>query len=86
MIPAIDNNIDDEVCKLHAVGGHQFIKDTLIDVTNGLDPNLKFTPELQDYLAIKLLNERGPDQWVSMRKSSKKITPEQRRILEMPSL
>jgi hypothetical protein len=54
--------------KLHAVGRYQFIGSTLKAVVNqtGLDPNTKFTAQVQDSLALYLLrsSSNGIAQWV----------------------
>lgn len=54
--------------RLHAVGRYQFIGSTLAAVVKqtGIDPNLKFTPEVQNYLAAYLLqsSRSGIAQWV----------------------
>jgi conjugal transfer mating pair stabilization protein TraG len=50
-----------------AVGRYQIIGSTLKGLVNqlGVDPTAKFTPELQDQLAIQLLKNRGYDRWAS---------------------
>ena len=52
--------------KLHAVGRYQFIGRTLRSLVEryNIGRNLKFTPELQDNLALLLLKESGPGNWV----------------------
>ena len=51
---------------IHAVGRYQFIHDTLkaLIERHSIPLNAKFTPELQDYLAISLNNTDGSGQWV----------------------
>ena len=64
--------------KLHAVGRYQFIGPTLADRVNKLkiDPNEKFTPELQDKLALNYIKEAGSiSPWVG---PSDKATAEER--------
>ena len=52
--------------RLHAVGRYQFIGPTFKGVVTrmGLDKNLKFTPEVQDAMALDLLRTGGISQWV----------------------
>ena len=47
------------------MGAYQIISPTLKGLINtlGLDTNTKFTPELQDNLALYLLEERGVDEY-----------------------
>ena len=54
---------------IHAAGRYQFIRSGLRDAMElaGIKPKEKFTPEIQDKLAIALLVNRGPDWWVSMK-------------------
>ena len=54
---------------IHAAGRYQFIRSGLRDAMKlaGIKPQEKFTPEIQDKLAIALLVNRGPDWWVSMK-------------------
>lgn len=71
--------------KLHAVGAYQFVGDTLKHIVGqtGIDVNQKFSNDLQDRLALHLLNTtRDPDHWVSLKPEHGKITPGERRILE----
>ena len=51
---------------IHAVGRYQIINSTLraLIERHALPLNAKFTPELQDYLAISLNNSGGSGQWV----------------------
>lgn len=51
---------------IHAVGRYQFVHDTLKALVerHDLPLNAKFTPQLQDYLAISLNNSSGSGQWV----------------------
>ena len=46
---------------LHAVGRYQFIGDTLQNEVNrmGLDPNTKFTPEVQDQIFLSHIKRVG---------------------------
>jgi hypothetical protein len=52
--------------RLHAVGRYQFIGRTLASLVRRHNISLddKFTPELQDKLAIILLNEAGLGSWI----------------------
>ena len=52
--------------KLHAVGRYQFIGNTLPGVAKraGVSDNDKFTPEIQDRMALQLMKERGISPWV----------------------
>ena len=57
--------------KLHAVGRYQFTGNTLPDLARraGMSDDTKFTPNVQDKLAMRLLMERGTIPWkVSMDK------------------
>ena len=58
--------------KLHAVGRYQIVGDTMTGLVNnlGLQKNIKFSPALQDYLALNLLKSYGPSQWIGTKKSS----------------
>ena len=53
---------------LWAVGKYQFIPSTLqmLMDRNYIDPNTKFSPELQDYLALQLLRIQGPQAWIGV--------------------
>ena len=53
---------------LWAVGKYQFIPSTLqmLMDKNNIDPNTKFSPELQDYLALQLLTIQGPQAWIGV--------------------
>lgn len=54
--------------RLHAVGRYQFIGSTFKSIVDqsGIDPNTKFTPEVQDAMALYLLRTAtgGIGQWV----------------------
>ena len=54
---------------IHAAGRYQFIRSGLRDAMElaGIKPTEKFTPEIQDRLAIALLVNRGPEWWTSMK-------------------
>ena len=54
---------------IHAAGRDQFIRSGLRDAMElaGIKPTEKFTPEIQDRLAIALLVNRGPEWWTSMK-------------------
>ena len=54
---------------IHAAGRYQFIRSGLRDAMAlaGIKPTEKFTPEIQDKLAIALLVNRGPEWWTSMK-------------------
>ena len=67
--------------KLHAVGRYQFVGNTLPGLIQraGLDPRTtKFTPEVQDRLALQLLSERGWRPWVG----ANKLTAQEQLFLE----
>ena len=61
----IKAGITDENKRSSAMGAYQIISPTLKGLINtlGLDTNTKFTPELQDNLALYLLEERGVDEY-----------------------
>lgn len=61
--------------KSTAIGGYQFIYKTLrgLKAELGLDGTEKFTPELQDKLAVALLNRRGLPQFRAGRISKKQF-------------
>ena len=67
--------------KLHAVGRYQFIGNTLPGVAKraGISDSTKFTPEVQDLLALQLMKERGISPWVG---PSDKATQSERAIVE----
>ena len=52
--------------RLHAVGRYQFIGDTLAAEVRrlGIDPNEKFTPELQDRIALAHMKIYGIQPWI----------------------
>ena len=53
--------------RLHAVGRYQFVGDTLAGIVrnSGIDPNTRFSPEVQDALALyHLRTSSGLSQWV----------------------
>ena len=54
---------------IHAAGRYQFIRVGLREALkrSGIKPTEKFTPEIQDKLALTLLLEIGPNQWTSMK-------------------
>lgn len=58
-----------------ALGRYQIIRTTLRTLKKklGLNDDLKFTPELQDYLAYELLKGRGLEQWQSGKLSDKQF-------------
>lgn len=60
---------------IHAVGRYQFVHDTLRALVerHGLPLNAKFTPQLQDYLAISLNNSSGSGQWVGPNAAQREI-------------
>ena len=68
--------------KLHAVGRYQFIGTTLAGIVNqtGLDPNTKFSREVQDSLALYLLraSSNGIAQWVG---PNKRALPSEREVV-----
>ncbi|WNL51128.1 endolysin [Synechococcus phage S-CREM2] len=66
--------------KLHAVGRYQFIGNTLPGVAKraGVSDNDKFTPEIQDRMALQLMKERGISPWVG---PSDKATSAERAII-----
>ena len=67
--------------KLHAVGAYQFIGNTLPGVAEraGIPDNAKFSPGVQDLMALQLIKERGISPWVG---PSDKATPAERAIVE----
>ena len=67
--------------KLHAVGAYQFIGNTLPGVAQraGIPDNAKFSPGVQDLMALQLMKERGISPWVG---PSDKATPAERAIVE----
>ena len=70
--------------KLHAVGRYQFIANTLPGVAEraGIPDDAKFTPEVQDILALQLMKERGISPWVG---PSDKATSSERALVEAAS-
>tara|TARA_R100001530_G_scaffold130049_1_gene100722 strand:+ start:4023 stop:7127 length:3105 start_codon:yes stop_codon:yes gene_type:complete len=54
---------------IHAAGRYQFTRVGLREAMKraGIKPTEKFTPEIQDKLAMALLTELGPNQWTSMK-------------------
>lgn len=60
---------------IHAVGRYQFVHDTLRGLIerHNLPLNAKFTPQLQDYLAISLNNSSGSGQWVGPNEKQRTI-------------
>ena len=67
--------------RLHAVGRYQFIGMTLPGAAAraGIPTNAKFTPEVQDKIALQYLKEAGIGAWVGPRD---KATKEERAIIE----
>jgi len=67
--------------RLHAVGRYQFIGITLPGAAAraGIPTNAKFTPEVQDKIALQYLKEAGIGAWVGPRD---KATKEERAIIE----
>ena len=55
--------------RLHAVGRYQFIRDTFAQVVRelGIQPNERFTPELQDRMGLHHLRNNGITPWVGPR-------------------
>jgi len=80
-----DNNMSNEEWiasgRLHAVGKYQFIGPTLAAWVQrlGIPPETQFTPEVQDALALALMNDRGINPWVG---PSDYATPEERAMIE----
>ena len=70
-----------EAGKLHAVGAYQFIGNTLPGVASraGIPDSAKFTPAVQDLMALQLMKERGISPWVG---PSDKATSTERAIVE----
>ena len=60
---------------IHAVGRYQIINSTLRALVerHALPLNAKFTPQLQDYLAISLNNSSGSGQWVGPNEQQRTI-------------
>lgn len=58
---------------IHAAGRYQFTRVGLREALkrSGIKPTQKFTPEVQDKLALTLLLEIGPNQWTSMKNNKK---------------
>jgi len=52
--------------RLHAVGRYQFTRDTFAEYAQklGLPPDTKFTPDVQDKMALALMKDRGISPWV----------------------
>ena len=71
--------------KLHAVGAYQFIGNTLPGVASraGIPDTAKFTPAVQDLMALQLMKERGISPWVG---PSDKATASERAIIEQARL
>ncbi|NBR37694.1 MAG: hypothetical protein EBT80_10205, partial [Chitinophagales bacterium] len=67
--------------RLHAVGRYQFIGMTLPGVVkrSGIPITAKFTPEVQDLLALQYLKEAGIGAWVG---PADKATRQERAIIE----
>ena len=67
--------------KLHAVGAYQFMGNTLPGVAEraGIPDSAKFTPGVQDLMALQLMKERGINPWVG---PSDKANAEERAIIE----
>jgi murein DD-endopeptidase MepM/ murein hydrolase activator NlpD len=67
--------------RLHAVGRYQFIGGTLPGVVSrsGIPTSAKFTPEVQDLLALQYLKEAGIGAWIG---PSDKATKEEREIIQ----
>ena len=71
--------------KLHAVGRYQFIGPTFKSEVQrqGIDINSKFTPKLQDQMALSYFNHVGSGSpWIG---PLDKATGEERRILNLPN-
>ncbi len=60
---------------IHAAGRYQIINSTLRGLVekHNLPLNAKFSPELQDFLALSLLNSGGDGQWVGPKDSDRDI-------------
>ena len=60
---------------IHAVGRYQIVNSTLRALVerHNLPLNAKFTPQLQDYLAISLNNSSGSGQWVGPNEQQRTI-------------
>ena len=67
--------------RLHAVGRYQFIGTTLKAWVNrlGISPDTKFTPAVQDRLALALMADQGINPWVG---PSDHATAEERQIVQ----
>ena len=67
--------------KLHAVGAYQFVGNTLPGVAQraGIPDSAKFSPAVQDLMALQLIKERGFSPWVG---PSDKATAAERAIVE----
>ena len=66
--------------KLHAVGRYQIIGSTFKGLVRKLniDPNAKFSPQIQDQMGLQLLKESGWRPWIG----AQKLTDEEKAFLE----
>ena len=76
--------------KIHGAGRYQFRGTTLKGLVDKLqiDPNTKFSPQLQDSLALNLLRSSGAGQWTGVTdkaSASEKQLVQAARILQSPS-
>ena len=80
-----DNNMSNDEWiasgRLHAVGKYQFIGPTLAAWVQrlGIPPETRFSPEVQDALALAYMKTAGIGPWVG---PSDKATPEERAMIE----
>ncbi len=66
--------------KIHGAGRYQFRGSTLKGLVDklGIDPNIKFSPDLQDSLALNLLRSAGAGQWTGLKGAS----PSERQLVQ----
>jgi len=67
VIAAQSKKLNNDEGFIHAAGRYQFIGNTLPSVVEGagIDKNVKFSPEVQDQLAIHLMQQRGAEPWLA---------------------
>ena len=67
VIAAQNKKLNNDEGFIHAAGRYQFIGNTLPGLVDraGIDKNVKFSPEVQDQLAVKLMQERGAAPWLA---------------------
>ena len=67
IIAAQNKRLTNDQGFIHAAGRYQFIGNTLPSVVQsaGIPMNTKFTPEVQDQLAVTLMQQRGAEPWLA---------------------